>query len=792
MNKVVVFDRLNVPGWAGQEPLDVPTYPVVSLQTALQKKSQGPLLTVGYAPKDEKEKQSPRLLKSSTARFARRGYHLTSILVDIDFHNHAKPPVDWHNGILEKLPDELSGAGWYRTPHGMRLMWELEEPVPLILADSATYHVHDLLNEAGIKTDSGTADWTRMFYLPYAMGRDLPHSDFSQIGTLKLDLDQLEQTEPKSFGEYIETDRPTDPKKPTRKELKPVAKLDEQLADELYRGEVAAKKGERHGTLLRVALKVAFAAESNDPRYMFRALARSAQNMDKPLEELWRICEWSAAAFDGYKEDRKEQRREALDGASDDLDCDWGEVFQRLIVDTGKEFYVWDSSKKSYSEPYKNIRQLRAAAKRHCPILGEEIAWGNKTGSYIFRDYSSPANNVVYSHAANKAEYDAEHRELIFPCSKEDPSLKPQYSVEIDKWLKKLFGDGNYRNGLKWLAAVPVLDKPICALYLQGPNSIGKGMLAAGIARIWSKHCEYTDYAEISEDFQSKLLDCPLVVADEKVPQRDLTRNDSSVFRRLVGNGTHSVNQKGISRVTLKGYPRVLITANNADALDIREDLDQEDLEAIKLRVGYINRGSNSSARKYLQEKAREKGVHNTFDMTKEWVEKKIAEHILWLRDEHDYTPDERFLVEGWHSAFTDNLAVSVGSAAAVAETLVIAIDRGAYTPAVRWFDGSVYVHSNLLAQEWETIRGHEVDRAPGQQSRLKALRSLSKGNKKRLRDHNGKQRRYWKIPATILARLAEEHNLSSGEKLLEAAGRTRQDERQRTSPGVDQVTVDM
>lgn len=771
LNNIVVFDRLSVKSWAGQEILDVPTYQCKDISEALRVESPGELLFVAYGRVSGLP--LPRLNKAAMARFAfDEDIRLTTILVDVDYEDHQEPPPEWHSDLLSALPFP---AGWYRTPHGLRLLWRLPESLPLAYADSAIAWVHQQLLAAGIQTDVGTQDWTRFQRAPHAFHRDLPHCDFDDIPTIDIPEDALEVGTARGLGTIVDCDQPSSIDKLTRSDVSPIKAWDATVADALYRGEWSAPIGSRHAEMLSLAMVISFLCESNDPRVPYRILSPSVEKMeDKDLAELWRVCEWTAAAFDASQKEDQKEILEAKIRAAKDLGCAVTDVRQRVILDSGKDYFVWDEAEKCYSQPYLNQRQLLAALKLHAPLLAGEVLWAKEPTADILRDFSSPVNRIIYSYTAERSQYIPERREVVIPCVAVDRTLKPRHNEHVAKWLEAFFGPDHLQHGLDWLAAAPRLDRPVCALYIRGTNSIGKGMLASGIARLWSPYKEFTPYGEVASDFQKTLLHTPLIVADEKVPQRAFVPNDSSIFRRVVGNGVHSLNPKNQHPVTLLGFPRVLITANNEDALSIREDLDQDDLDAVTLRVGYINREGDASARKVLEELAAENGFASTYDMTLPWVNRGIAEHILWLQENRQISPGPRFLVQGWESEFTEGLVTKAGSSGTVAETLVLAVESGVYTDAVRWFEGTVYVNAQGLAKEWKILRGHDVDAPPSSNSRLKALRSLAGGTQRTLRTKGGSQRRYWAIDAEVLARLAEDRNLADYQIILDAAARDR------------------
>ena len=773
MANVLVFDRLSVKSWAGSDTLDAPKFPSLPLAEALELRTPGELLIVGYGTVSGD--LFPRLNKAALCRFPRDPeIQLTTLLVDIDYEEHQVPPDDWHEEVLEKCPFPCN---WYRTPHGMRLFWPLEETVDLIEADSAIAWTHKQLNEAGIQTDLGTTDWTRMQRCPHALGLDLPKSDFSQLETLSIPEEVLSESRASLLGDFVQRERPGSTDDITRSMLSPIKKFDATLSEDLYRGTLSAVEGERHSTLLETSLTISFLYESNDPLVPYQLLAPSCESLGKGLDELWRICEWTAAAYDSAKKEEDLEYREAADRAAKDLGCRYGDVKQRVILDCGREYFVWDEAKSSYSEPYTNQRQILAALKLHAPVLAGEVIWAKEPVADILRDFSSPLHRIIYSYEVQKAHYHAQRGELLLPTAKRDPSLTPTYSEPIDEWLQALFGPDYYDKATDWLAAAPRLDRPICALYIRGANSVGKGMLTLGMARIWSPYLETTSYSEIVSNHQETLLKSPLIVADEKVSQNSFNPNDSAVFRRIIGNGSHSLNPKHKTPVTLLGFPRVLITANNEDALNIREDLDQDDLDAVRLRVGYVDRGGAEDAKNLLQNMAEDNEFDTTYDMTTAWVQRGIAEHILWLEENHEFEAGNRFLVEGWESDFTRNLVTAAGSAGVIAETLVLAIEKGYESNGIRYFDGFMYVNDSSLAKEWRTIRGHEVDRPPRSESRLKALRSLAEGRQKRIRDNSGRQKRYWAIQSSTLARLAEDRNLADYDEIAQKCARPREEE---------------
>jgi hypothetical protein len=306
-------------------------------------------------------------------------------------------------------------------------------------------------------------------------------------------------------------------------------------------------------------------------------------------------------------------------------------------------------------------------------------------------------------------------------------------------------------------------------MYVNGPPSVGKQMLGLGLSRIWSRESVYVPYEEMTGDFNSTLKKSPLIWADEKVPQDAFRANDSSLFRRLVGNTGFSVNEKYRVPATMLGYTRVLITANNADALAIREELDRYDIEAIQTRLGYVE--CDEKPRAVLEKLA---GGGSTREYTDDWVAGgKLAEHVLWLEQNRDVTPGNRFLVPGWESDLTRGLPTRVGSASSICSVLATAIVADVDTDAVRWFEGKVYSNTNLLRKNWTRIMGHAQDNVPSETAVTKALRSMSQGESRRLSRRMGDGRvRYWELDAELVGEVARRRNICDSGDIVAAAGR--------------------
>lgn len=757
-----IIPRMRTRAWYGTLPVDVPTHRVVTVEEALTTRFKGEALMTPYAPTNGDE-HMPRLAKASLAYWAARPKEpmptVGVVPVDIDHANHTTPPDDWHERIVARVQDP---HGWYRTPHGLRLIFYPREPVRLDVANDYIRQLHDRLDAWGIETDPVTRTWYRLQMLPLVLGRPELPSDYSQLRPLDWHPSQLTADPPNAIGPIVDRTQPADVTRRLTKSYL-AALSDRCLREDIYAGRLSAPVGHRHATLLKAAGTIVREYDTEDPLVPYELLYESAQNMGKPTDELWRLCEWAAAQHSGAKIERRESREDLVTTSAESMQISPSRVANRLIIDTGQERFVWDEERQEYSTGYTQTNQLLGALKRHCPELAAAPLAFDWPTPQILKYHSVVADEVVYTYGDEHRGYDQTTYKFYQPVARRDKRIRPVYHGEVHEWLCELFGD-HANHGLNWLASVPELMRPTCGLYIQGKASIGKQLLALGIARLWSPESRTTPYMELLNEFNAGLKYSPLIWADEKVPQDAFKNNDSSVFRQIVGNTSIRIRDLYRSPAVLDGYPRLLITANNEDALAIREDLDQQDIEAIQMRIGYID--ANASAADML---ARLGGR----EYTEAWVKGgALAEHTLWLHENREYEPGDRFLVEGWESPLTQSIATRVGSAGVIGEVIAHAIASSTRSDAVRWYKGSVYVNAQSLQANWSTVYRRE-DRAPSSNSMLKALRTLSKGQQSRLTAmYSDARPRYWRIDAEIIAEIADRRGVTDPSEIRNAANR--------------------
>lgn len=274
------------------------------------------------------------------------------------------------------------------------------------------------------------------------------------------------------------------------------------------------------------------------------------------------------------------------------------------------------------------------------------------------------------------------------------PAVTPRLVPEVAAWLDALLSEAPEAiasAALDWLATLDRLDAPSAALYLEGPPGCGKSLLASALASPWRTPPVPLEVA--IGDYPLPLARCPIVWLDEGTA---LDARGTARFRTLVSERSHTLNEKYLPSITLSACLRVVITANNADALGIREIRSLADLDAIAERVLHV-RGSQA-ATDYLRRTS-----------TAGWVTAPdggpglIAAHLAHLRAARPVAPGPRWVVAGVRSAFHDGLIWHVPEYAAVLGAILVGLAARPKPRFARSGD-TVEVAASVLHKEWASL----------------------------------------------------------------------------------------
>lgn len=485
----------------------------------------------------------------------------------------------------------------------------------------------------------------------------------------------------------------------------------------------------------------ALAAAYNDAAKVYSMLYPCFQgHTDAPEPaELWHVCR---KAVDRH---RKAIHLKATNGA----------FFRRYplivnVIGVAGSFYMLDTR----STPY---RYVLTDKRGYLSTLKRSTAANLPDGVDLTELLDVPLDHLVADYGVNvtdvemvsgaKAPKIEEHTDggasLKMPAHQIMP-ISPRFHPEIDEWLTAFGGD--HPDKLKdWLASVTqIYDSPLAALYVRAEPGCGKNLFTHGVASLWGSRPG--DYNEIVEGAsQSKLLKQPILHAEEGISAKNLSA--SMRFRQFVTQESTAIREKYRIPVTLHGAQRIIITANNDDALPFAEQLSIDDVQGIVDRIIYIR--PRPEAKKLL-EAASHRGT------LKHWAPSEgrpgyLAEHILWLRDTRTVIPGRRLLVEGveteWHRRFalrrndTQNLLWVIQEFVDADEHVALGRSHG-----VAVLPEGVAVHPSSLRRFWSECPGNP-GKPPANVS--DKLNTLTGGRAKNVRI-KGKQRRCYVVPHEV------------------------------------------
>lgn len=387
------------------------------------------------------------------------------------------------------------------------------------------------------------------------------------------------------------------------------------------------------------------AAENADVAGMFDALVQAAGPAKYTDDELRAICAMQHIPC-GDDEDPVMRLRQR-----------W------IVTHTGANYLLTD---KGYTPPVSkdNLMVAAAAALARSPvdfwIAKADGSMRRRKIGELLETYSTVAYMAEVDLALQASYFDAETSTFHeAPCPL--LPLEPREDPRVAAWLAAL-GGVHHEKLLDWIATVTRLDEATCALYLSGPKSTGKTMLAQGLSRLWTTGGA-TGLEHVTGAWTHDLTRCPLVLADEALPWAPGKGHEW--LRAFLGNKSRALTRKYLSSISMTGHPRLILAANNDDLLVGGDDIGGHDLEAVASR--YLHIQVTEEASKYLAMTGGRRG-------TKGWVRGgAIARHALWLRDVRgpDIERGGRFLVEGEIGSMQAKLAVGSRSTALVAEWLV-------------------------------------------------------------------------------------------------------------------------
>ena len=234
---------------------------------------------------------------------------------------------------------------------------------------------------------------------------------------------------------------------------------------------------------------------------------------------------------------------------------------------------------------------------------------------------------------------------------------------------------------------------PTAAVALIGPRSVGKKLIATGLAECINTQQLCPGIVLVSR-FNGGLTKSPIVWIDEGIPKGGDGIDFADTFRNLVTGGKLPIEEKGKERTDVAGVHRVVITANNYKTIaQLGEDQvrDGDDLDAIGERLVVFR--LQQRAADYLASIDTTGWIAGDNGAPSQFV---IARHLLW----HLYNTVEwidgkprrlgrRLLYEGRRDVVRAVLDTN-SAKDAVCAAVLNAITRGHET--VRFFQGRLWI----------------------------------------------------------------------------------------------------
>lgn len=661
----------------------------------------------------------------------------------------------------------------------------------------------DTMNKAyGGVCDTKCIDPARLYFGPYAPAGTQDKNFYHVFDGVPVDVDRVLAST--TASPFFAPQAPMALVKLTRDGLERYAKQLKrktseylvQMGDSLglvVKGDAFAQPGERDETIFRLACLLGERFSDYDPESIAIHFAPSLSLMQKlapdcpttddvakKIERKQQDVRAERVAKEQQDEDHRVKRTKEAWGncrstpyTSDEI-ASFGDVRHKFVIQNDRAFYLFFNG--GYRGPFTEATVLNAAAVHLAPAssMGVQIYTLTDSGKTIFKgikqlvdEYGTVANSAVVDLCAQKTVYDERERRVIEAACPLRP-ITPKYHEDIDRWLYLLcWGEPRYYENLKtWLAVVTRLDFICSALFLTGKKSVGKSLLALGISRLWTLNGP-TPLEVAFSTFNDALAYCPFTFADEQLPKdfRGYTKN--AELRLHIQALERGYKRKFLPNSKLIGAIRCMIAAHDKSILRTAEAMSNNEVAGSIERYFYIP--TNPEAANFLASLR-----PNTYE--RGWVsEDKIAEHILWLRDNHKHEKQGRFYVHVPDEALFRALSTQSGVKGAVCQWLVSYLlapkefHKSAYSNLyVRVKNGKLLANVNGLMKLWDTYIGKN-ERCPPTGILGRALAELSHETRLRYDDKKGSRVNYYVIDLENLYSWADDNGFAERDQ-LEAA----------------------
>lgn len=602
----------------------------------------------------------PRYTKPALMSLRQHGIDVQMNLFGFDYDNpgHAQwTPIEQARFLdrLQLAADQLSliwdWSVFYFTRGGARLVYVLDQPLPVDQAEAKHRWLVQALTALGIVLDPACSDWTRLFRLPRVMRDGQPTWAQSYFDMLEQDrtlsVEALgEMEKPRTFH-YAAIREVTEPKPDPNDALAKVwrqasngrtvltnwgSEAKKRLKNRklfacLFEDELLAVPGQRDETLhsyVGEAIAVLFDLEATTPSHIFGLFLNAVLRFEPDSRGEWDDILWDKIKRIWANEDAKHRYEEAK--ATEEAEqalalsdrvvqgmSQWcpHEVFshgstadkleyatRRLIVSCGNNYWLmqpngwYGRQTLSRSQIIPAIRIGGMEGLIETRELRNDGAFRDIDPQTLLNRYSTNVERIEATPNIDGGfieDIDSGYARFVWPCYALNDRLEPQYNSDVDQWLHLLFGDDYYQIACEWIGWALQFGDPICALSLVGPKGIGKKMLVRGLAECL-RDPVLADVNDLTSDYQYGLLESPFLVVNEGWKPGYRGIEPSALVRILIGGDGISCNRKMLQPVRLKCPTRILFTANNLDVVRLLggENLDPDDRAALAERLLHV------------------------------------------------------------------------------------------------------------------------------------------------------------------------------------------------------------
>jgi len=518
---------------------------------------------------------------------------------------------------------------YYTTRHGCRVVYELEEPVPV---DDGERRILSILNEfkrQDLRFDTACRDWTRRFRLPKVV-RDNIHTKDESMFALEtqdvlLDLREFRKADWRTsvnVTPFRRSDKiPSQDDcnallsesgaqgkgKMTRFHKKAKAVIKKTcFYDNIYSENVPfcgdTGRNEFFGKILGVLIPMLLDSLQATPEQVFALFRDPLEELEQfsgkqhPSEHFWNMLQDIYEREHSLFVSREEARAEAVEEGqstmermiagmkqwcdderlfSEDTDEVEGFIRRHIFANLGKFYYPMDQDG-WYSNHCLMRDQLVSTIRTTYLANIIETQKTDLKGELI----SVSPTELVNSHSTVVSEIkmsplqgargrisglDTFSPSLTLPMYQRNEFLKAEYNGAVDGWLRHLFGH-SYAEAAKWVGyALAFEEGPICAISISGSGSVGKKMFTEGLAECLLVPWTATGHDMIGRE-NSGMIKTPFLVVNEGLPKaRDKSASDT--FKELTAGDPIRVRELYKPPVNVLNPMRLIFTANDHSVL---------------------------------------------------------------------------------------------------------------------------------------------------------------------------------------------------------------------------------